>query len=100
MTRDALTQGLARLETVSQALEAIERDIGRVVNAKGPCKVLIKPNMVSTTRSLAATHPDALRAVLDHLQRYEENIAKIIIGEGPAGSPADLHSYQHFFCTG
>ena len=88
MTRVALTRGLTRLETVSHALEAIEHDIGRLVNAKGPCEVLIKPNMVSTTRSLAATHPDALRAVLDHLQRYGGNIAKIIIGEGPAGSPA------------
>ncbi len=45
--------------------------------------------MVSTGKALAATHVNALKAVLDHLQRYQENIATIVIGEGPAGSPAE-----------
>lgn len=89
MTRVALTHGLSRRETINRALLAIEQEIGQAIRAKGSCKVLIKPNMVSTGRALAATHVDALKAVLDHLQRYQENIATIVIGEGPAGSPAE-----------
>jgi len=89
MTRVALTHGLSRREIIARALDAIEQGIGQAIRAKGSCKVLIKPNMVSTGRALAATHVDALKAVLDHLQRYQENIATIVIGEGPAGSTAE-----------
>ncbi len=88
MTRVALTHRLSRREAISRALDAVEREIGRAIRAKGSCKVLIKPNMVSTSTPLAATHVDALQAVLDHLQRYQKSISKIIIGEGPAGTPA------------
>jgi len=39
---------------------------------------------VSTSRQLAATHVDAVKAVLDVISRYHSG--KIVIGEGPAGS--------------
>ncbi len=44
--------------------------------------ILVKPNLVSTTRLLADTHPDALRAVLDAIRDYTS--APVIVGEGTA----------------
>ena len=88
MTTVALTYGLSRPGTIAGALDAVEQEVGQAIRARSCCRVLIKPNMVSTSRPLAATHVDALEAVLDRLQRYQDNIGKIIIGEGPAGSPA------------
>ena len=44
--------------------------------------IVVKPNLVSTTRPLAVTHPDALRAVLDVLR--EATDAPITVAEGTA----------------
>ncbi|NPA90029.1 MAG: DUF362 domain-containing protein [Chloroflexi bacterium] len=44
--------------------------------------VLVKPNLVSTTKRLADTHPDALRAVLDSVREFTS--APIVVGEGTA----------------
>jgi uncharacterized protein (DUF362 family) len=40
--------------------------------------------MVVTNTPSAATNVDTLRALLEHLKKYESCIGKIIIGEGPA----------------
>ena len=67
---------------VFEALRLIEDDIEESI--KGKRRVLIKPNFVSTRRQLAATHVDAVRAVLDVISKYHSG--RIIIGEGPASS--------------
>ena len=76
--RVALTRGDDRYANVSQALRAIEDD----VDLAGKRHVLVKPNFVSTSRSLAATHPHAVRAVLDFLR--ERGVQRITLAEGPA----------------
>ncbi len=63
------------------ALKPFEDDIAE--NIKGKKMVLIKPNFVSTTVQLAATHVDTIKAVLDMLSEFYDG--EIIIGEGPSG---------------
>ncbi len=62
----ALTAGEDRRKTVYQALVSIDDQIRPKLNAKK--RVLIKANNVGGGRnSLACTHPDALRGILDYL---------------------------------
>ncbi|KON29276.1 hypothetical protein AC480_03450 [miscellaneous Crenarchaeota group archaeon SMTZ1-55] len=89
MSKVALVQGTDRYRLITHALNLIDEDIASKLRGKAPCTVLLKPNMVRTDQPLAATHVDALRAILDYLQKYENSIKKIIIGEGPAGAPAE-----------
>jgi uncharacterized protein (DUF362 family) len=64
----------------AMALELIKDQIERSLKDKK--RVMVKPNFVSTSRQLAATHVDAVKAVLDTVSKYYNG--KIIIGEGPA----------------
>jgi len=85
----ALIKGDDRYENVIRALALIEGD----VDLGDRKHVLIKPNFVSTTRQLAATHVDAVRAVLDWLRsRYD---GPITIGEGAALSDT-FEGYRNF----
>lgn len=85
----ALARGETRHESVSAALAAIE-DSTHLADVR---RVLIKPNFVSTQRQLAATHVDAVRAVLEAVRkRYD---GRVTIGEGPAASPASA-AFERF----
>ncbi|MFP3896344.1 MAG: DUF362 domain-containing protein [Anaerolineales bacterium] len=76
--RVALIKGDDRYRNIRQALEAIDEDI----ELAGKQRVLVKPNFVSIHRSLAATHADAVRAVLDFLRK--KGVEKVTLAEGPA----------------
>ncbi len=67
---------------VRKALQLIEEQIEHDIKDKK--KILVKPNFVSTSRQLAATHVDAVKAVLDMITQYHSGM--ILIGEGPANS--------------
>ncbi len=82
MSRVALFRGENRYNNIIQALDQITAD----VDLSHRQRVLIKPNFVVTHRPLAATHVDAVRAVLDFVRaRYD---GPIIIAEGPSVQPA------------
>jgi uncharacterized protein (DUF362 family) len=89
----AVTRSTGHYEGVRSALRLIEDQIKRDVQGKQ--RLLVKPNFVSTSRQLAATHVDAVRAVLDLLTQYYSG--RILIGEGPANSPltAGLTNFQY-----
>lgn len=88
-SRVALIKGNDRYDNIAQALDLIADQI-RVADKRS---VLIKPNFVSTRRQLAATHVDAVRAVLDFLRtRYD---GPITIGEGAAMSDT-FEGYENF----
>jgi len=85
----ALIKGNDRYDNIVQALALIEDEI----DLSDKKRVLIKPNFVSTRRQLAATHVDAVRAVLDWLRpRYD---GPITIGEGAATSDT-FDGYRNF----
>jgi uncharacterized protein (DUF362 family) len=76
----SLISGDKRYDNVLAALTALEDQIVPVLASKS--SVLIKPNIVDYNYSLAVTHPDALRAVLDFVvARFR---GPIVIGEGSA----------------
>lgn len=88
-SRVALIRGNARYDNIAQALDLIKGDI----DLSDKERILIKPNFVSTRQQLAATHVEAVRAVLDWLRpRYD---APITIGEGAAGSDT-FDGYRNF----
>jgi uncharacterized protein (DUF362 family) len=89
-SRVALFRGDDRYDNVRAALALVDDQI----DLTGKQRVLIKPNFVVTNKPLAATHVDAVRAVLDFLrERYD---GPITIAEGPAVAPAS----EGFRCYG
>lgn len=78
----AVTRSRGHYEGVHNALTLIEDQIRQ--NIKGKKRILVKPNFVSTRRQLAATHVDAVKAVLDMVTKYHSG--RIIVGEGPSVS--------------
>lgn len=62
MSAVSLVRGKERRVTITRALELIADEF------RPGERIVIKPNFVSTTRPLAATHVDAVRAVLDFLR--------------------------------
>ena len=91
-SRVALVRGADRYDNVSHALEQIAVE----VDLSGKKQILVKPNFVVTHKPLAATHVDAVRAVLDFVRaRYD---GPITIAEGPSVQPAAegfrLHGYE------
>jgi uncharacterized protein (DUF362 family) len=74
----ALVRGNDRYEGITQALELLADQ----VDLADKQRVLIKPNFVLTHKPLAATHVDAVRAVLDFVRaRYG---GPLTIAEGPS----------------
>ncbi len=74
----ALVRGESRYSNVAEALALIAEDV-HLADKKG---LLVKVNFVSTSHQAAATHVDAVRALLDFLRaRYQ---GPIVIGEGAA----------------
>ncbi|MCK4315263.1 MAG: DUF362 domain-containing protein, partial [Anaerolineae bacterium] len=77
----ALVRGENRWKNITAALEGIADQ----VRLDTVPRVLVKPNFVSVNRQLAATHVDAIRAVLDFVRaRYD---GSIVVAEGAAMSP-------------
>lgn len=89
-TKVALIHGDDRRRNVLQALETIDDQIAPVLRHKK--YVVIKPNLVSTTYQLAATHVDALRGILDYLKpRFH---GPIVIAESSAGDT--MEGFRNF----
>jgi uncharacterized protein (DUF362 family) len=78
LARVALVRSDNRYSNVARTLELLSGEI----DLSNRQRVLIKPNFVVTHKPLAATHVDAVRAVLDFVRnRYD---GAITIAEGPS----------------
>ena len=80
----SLVKGNDRREIVYQSLKMFEDEIFSSIGNK---KILIKPNIVVSDNPLAATHVDAVRAILDFLTPHHKK--QIIIGESSAQRTPD-----------
>ena len=80
MVTVSLAKGGKRRDTVRRSLDLISHDIRKGLK---PGKVVIKPNFVSTSVQLAASHADQIRGILDYFREFYDK--KIIIAE--AASP-------------
>jgi len=76
----AIVKSKGYFEGTRKALKLVEDQIAESI--KGKTKVLIKPNFVSTSVQLAATHADSVKAVLDMLSEHYES--EVTLGEGPS----------------
>ena len=86
----ALEYGADRRKNVYLALKSIDRDLR--AKMKGKQYVVIKPNFVNTENQLAASHPDAMRGILDYLSESFRGPVKI--AESSAGDTH--HGYENF----
>lgn len=84
-----MVKGEDRRENIRRSLELIAGDIR---NAIGKRQVIIKPNFVSTSIQLAATHADHIRGILDFLGEFYRG--KVIVAEAAAGNT--LEAYKNF----
>ena len=86
----AITAGEDRPDNIFRALELIRDDIRGAIGGR---RVIIKPNNVSVTRQLAATHVDCVEGTLEFLKSI--GIDKAIIAESPAPGTA-MQGYENF----
>ena len=86
----ALVKGEDRRKNVTQALLAVDKEIGPAMKRKK--YVVIKVNNVSTTNQLAATHVDALRGILDYLAPRIKG--PVVVVESSAGET--LEGFENF----
>jgi uncharacterized protein (DUF362 family) len=87
-----LVKGNDRREIIFQTLKNIEDDIMASIGSKK--RILVKPNFVSTTRALAASHADEIRGILDFFKtRFK---GEIIVGESAAGRGGTFEGYRNF----
>ncbi|MBS7610249.1 DUF362 domain-containing protein [Candidatus Bathyarchaeota archaeon] len=86
----AVVRGEDRYSIVTKALQLIRDDVNPA-SIRGR-RVLVKPNLVSSSIELAATHIDAVRAVVDFLQPFEPK--RILVAEGSASDTWE--AYERF----
>jgi uncharacterized protein (DUF362 family) len=83
----ALVKGPDRYDNIRQALALLGEQ------AVFGNQHIVKPNFVSTKVQLAATHRDAVKAVIDHIRN--ESSHPVVIAEGAAAS-STFEGYEHF----
>ena len=77
-SRVAVVRGDDRHDNVRAALDLL----GDTVDLAGRERIVIKPNFVVTSNALAATHREAVRAVLEYL--WEHGVRQATLAEGCA----------------
>jgi len=86
----SVVQGNDRRKNIAASLEAIDDQIGPVLRAKK--YVVIKPNFVSTTNQLAATHAGVVHGILDYLEpRFK---GPVMVAEASAGDT--MQAFEEF----
>ena len=86
----SVANGASRRQNICEALVSIEEQVMPVLKSKK--RVVIKPNLVSTSNQLAATHADALHGILDFLgPRFK---GPVVIAESSAGFTTE--GFDHF----
>jgi uncharacterized protein (DUF362 family) len=86
-----LVKGNDCRDIVYQALKKIEDE---VIASIGEKRILLKPNFVVTNRQLAATHVDAIRAILDFLKPHHTK--QITIGESTISREGTFSGYENY----
>ena len=93
-SRVTFVPGTDRRDMIFKALKPLEKDIKSAIGNK---QVVIKPNNVSDSVPLCATHPDAMRGVLDFLKPFYKK--QVIIAESttsPKGTLVTFEQYKYF----
>jgi uncharacterized protein (DUF362 family) len=84
MAKVSIVKGSDRRVNIRRSLDLIANEI---IEAIGNRQVIIKPNFVSISIELAATHSDHIRGILDFLGEFYRR--KVIVAEAAAGNTLD-----------
>lgn len=90
-SRVALTAGGTRGDNIHRALRLVETQIRETLARKK--RVVLKPNIVVTSKQLAATHLDCLESILDFLSPFHKD--EFIIAESAASGSA-LEGFSNY----
>ena len=93
-SRVSLTAGNNRRENIYKALQPFKDMIQKGIDGK---QVIIKPNCVYQDTPLCATHPDAVRGVLDVLKSVYDK--QVIIAESSIARIGTLGVYEQYGYT-
>ncbi|MFC1561220.1 DUF362 domain-containing protein [Candidatus Latescibacterota bacterium] len=88
-SRVSLSTGNDRRDMIVQAMKPFEEEIKQGIQGK---QIIIKPNFVYHGVSLAVTHPDAVRGVLDFLTTLTNQT--IIVGEGTTSPKGTMYIFE------
>lgn len=83
-SRVALTTGESRADIAFRALQPFSKEIAQAVGNK---RIVLKPNFVSTTTPLAATHADTMEGTLEFFKSIGK-LNNVIIAESAGSGPA------------
>jgi len=81
--RVALTTGDDRADNTFRALRTFEKEIEQAIGSK---RVILKPNDVSVSKPLSASHADQLEGILEFLKSIHKT--NVVIAESPADGSA------------
>ncbi|MFC1608018.1 DUF362 domain-containing protein [Candidatus Latescibacterota bacterium] len=90
-SRVSFVTGTDRRDMMYQILKPIEREIRQGIKNK---QVIIKPNNVFDGIPLCATHPDAMRGVLDFLKPLYDK--QVIIAESTTSRKGTLYTFEEY----
>ena len=90
-TSVSLTTGNNRADMTFRALQPFSKQISQAIGNK---RVVLKPNNVSITIPLAATHADTIEGVMEFLKSINKH-KNVIIAESAAGGPT-LDGFRNF----
>lgn len=90
-SRVAVVPGFDRREMVYQAMKPFEDVMKKAV---GNRQIIIKPNCVWHSVPLAATHPDAMRGVLDFLKPWYKK--PVVIAESTTSPEGTLTAFNNY----
>lgn len=90
-SRVAFVTGTDRRDMVYQAMKPFEKEIRNGIRGK---QVIIKPNFVVNDNPLCATHPDAVRGILDFLKPLYKG--QVIIGESTLSKTGTFAGYETY----
>jgi uncharacterized protein (DUF362 family) len=93
-SRVALTNGDNRTDNIFRALKSLETEIAQSIGSR---RVVLKPNNVSPTNQLAATHADALTGILEFLKSIGK-LDNAIIAESAAFA-STMQGFDNFGYT-
>ena len=88
----SLVKGDDRRKNITQAMLAVDREIGPALKRKK--YVVIKVNNVAVNNQLAATHVDAIRGILDYLEpRFK---GQVVIAESSMGDSMEGFEFYKY----
>ncbi len=86
----SLTAGEDRTDNIFKGLKTFDKEIKKAI---GNRQVVIKPNNVSTSTQLSATHADCLEGILEFLRSIGKT--EVIIAESAASAPT-FEGYENY----